>query len=90
MFRGAITALVTPFDDDLEVDYDAYGRLVDFQLEGGIDGLVPCGCTGEAATLAHEEQKRCIRFVVERVAADRSEHPSAEVPGRVPGARFRP
>lgn len=68
MFRGAITALVTPFKPNFEVDFDAYGRLVEFQIEQGIDGIVPCGCTGEAATLSHEEQIQCIRFVVERVA----------------------
>ena len=68
MFRGSIVALVTPFKEDFEVDFDAYGRLVDFHLENGTDGIVPCGCTGEAATLSHDEQKTCIRFVVERVA----------------------
>ncbi len=67
-YRGSYVALVTPFTDNLEVDYDAYGRLIDFQLENGTDGLVPCGCTGEAATLSHAEQKECIRFTVERVA----------------------
>lgn len=68
MFQGAFTALVTPFKDDLEIDFEAYGRLIDYQLEQGINGLVPCGCTGEAATLSHDEQKSCIRFTVERVA----------------------
>ncbi len=68
MFKGSIVALVTPFKENYEVDFDAYGRLVDFHLQNGTDGLLPCGCTGEAATLSHEEQKECIRFVVERVA----------------------
>jgi 4-hydroxy-tetrahydrodipicolinate synthase len=68
MFSGSIVALTTPFRSDFEIDFDAYGRLVDFHIEQGTDGIVPCGCTGEAATLTHEEQKRCIRFVVERVA----------------------
>lgn len=68
MFKGSYVALVTPFTDNLEVDYDAYGRLIDYQIEQGTDGLVPCGCTGEAATLSHVEQKECIRFTVERVA----------------------
>ena len=57
MFHGSYVALVTPFKDNLEVDYDAYGRIIDFQIAGGTDGLVPCGCTGEAATLSHDEQK---------------------------------
>lgn len=68
MFRGSMVALVTPFTRSFDVDFDAYGRLVDFQLEHGTDGIVPCGCTGEAATLSHDEQRACIRFVVERVA----------------------
>ena len=68
MFRGSMVALATPFKSNQEVDFDAYGRLVDFQLENGTDGIVPCGCTGEAATLSHDEQKQCIRFVIERVA----------------------
>lgn len=68
MFSGSIVALVTPFKENFEIDFDAYGRLVDFHIAEGTDAIVPCGCTGEAATLAHDEQKRCIRFVVERVA----------------------
>lgn len=68
MFRGSIVALVTPFKEDFEVDFDAYGRLIDFQLEHGTHGIVPCGCTGEAATLSHDEQKQIIQFAVERVA----------------------
>lgn len=67
-FRGSYVAVATPFKDNLEVDFEAYARLVDFHLENGTHGLVPCGCTGEAATLSHAEQKECIRFVVERVA----------------------
>jgi len=68
MFRGSIVAVVTPFTEDYEVDFDAYGRLVDMHLAEGTHGIVPCGCTGEAATLSHEEQHKCIKFVVERVA----------------------
>ena len=80
MYQGSYVALVTPFTDSGEVDFDAYGRLVDFQLENGTDGLVPCGCTGEAATLSHAEQKACIRFVVERVAG-RVAHRAERAPG---------
>lgn len=68
MFKGSFVALVTPFGEDLAVDFEAYGRLIDWQLNQGTNGIVPCGCTGEAATLSHEEQKKCIQFVVERVA----------------------
>lgn len=68
MYQGSFVAMVTPFKENFEIDFDAYGRLVDFHLEKGSNGIVPCGCTGEAATLSHDEQKECIRFVVERVA----------------------
>lgn len=68
MFQGSYVALVTPFKEDSSIDFDAYGRLIDWHIAEGTDGLVPCGCTGEAATLAHDEQKQCIRFTVERVA----------------------
>ncbi len=67
MFRGSIVALVTPFNEDFSVDFEAYGRLIDFHLEHGTHGIVPCGCTGEAATLAHDEQKAIIKFSVERI-----------------------
>jgi 4-hydroxy-tetrahydrodipicolinate synthase len=68
MFSGSIVALVTPFKGSGEVDFEAYGRLIDFQLANGTSGIVPCGCTGEAATLSHDEQKACIKFAVERIA----------------------
>ena len=62
-----MTALVTPFADG-EVDYDAFGRLIDFQLANGTQGLIPCGTTGESPTLSHEEHDKVIEFTVERVA----------------------
>ena len=68
MFRGSIVALVTPFKPNFEVDFDAFGRLIDRQIEAGTHGIVPCGCTGEAATLSHDEQKKLIAYCVERVA----------------------
>ncbi|MFP4501992.1 MAG: 4-hydroxy-tetrahydrodipicolinate synthase [Candidatus Hydrogenedentota bacterium] len=68
MFTGSLVALVTPFNADMEIDFEAYGRLIDWHLAQGTNGIVPCGCTGEAATLSHNEQKQCIRFVMERVA----------------------
>ena len=68
MFRGSIVALVTPFTEDFDIGFEAYGRLIDWHLENGTDGVVPCGCTGEAATLSHDEQLACIKFTVERVA----------------------
>lgn len=68
MFRGSLVAIVTPFNQNFDIDYDAYGRLIDRQLDAGTHGIVPCGCTGEAATLSHDEQKQLIKFCIERVA----------------------
>ncbi len=63
MFQGVFTAIVTPFRDDA-VDERALGELVELQLEAGIDGLVPCGSTGESATLSHAEHRRVVEVVV--------------------------
>ena len=63
--KGSMVALVTPFRDG-EVDWDAMGRLIDFQLEGGTQGLVPCGTTGESPTLSHEEHDAVIEFTIQR------------------------
>ncbi len=65
MFEGTYTALVTPFRDG-EVDYDVYGRLIDRQADAGVDGVVPCGSTGESATQSHDEHERMIAFTIER------------------------
>lgn len=64
MFKGAYTALVTPFQGET-VDYDALRSLVNWQIDEGIDGLVACGSTGEAFFLSPEEQKKVIQTVVE-------------------------
>ena len=64
MFVGAMTALVTPFRDG-NVDEAALAKLVETQIKAGIDGLVPCGTTGEAPTLEPDEQARVVRIVVE-------------------------
>lgn len=66
LLRGAITALVTPFDADGRVDEKALGALVDWQIAEGIHGLVPCGSTGEAVTLSLAERERVVRITVER------------------------
>jgi 4-hydroxy-tetrahydrodipicolinate synthase len=67
MFRGVFTALVTPFRDGA-VDEAALVRHVEDQIAAGVDGVVPCGSTGEAATLSHEEHKRVVELVVRTVA----------------------
>jgi 4-hydroxy-tetrahydrodipicolinate synthase len=64
--KGVYTALVTPFKND-NFDEDAFKRLIAFQIEGGVDGFVPCGSTGEASTLDYEEHKRVIELTVECV-----------------------
>jgi 4-hydroxy-tetrahydrodipicolinate synthase len=64
MFKGVITALVTPFRND-RVDEEALRRLVDEQIRAGIDGLVPVGTTGESPTLSNEEHIRVVELVVE-------------------------
>lgn len=66
MFRGAMVALITPFRRDGSVDVRALDALVDWQIREGIDALVPCGTTGEAATLAPAERAAVIRRVVRR------------------------
>ena len=66
--RGALTALVTPFTPDGGLDEIAFRRLVRWQVLAGIDGLVPCGTTGEAPTLSEDERDRLIAATVETVA----------------------
>ncbi len=66
MFEGVFTALVTPFTKDGKLDEQALRRLVDFQIEEGIDGLVPVGTTGESPTLSAEETEAVIRITVEQ------------------------
>ena len=66
-FVGAFTALVTPFRNG-EVDEEAFREFIEWQIEKGINGLVPCGTTGESATLSHAEHKRVIKICVDQVA----------------------
>jgi 4-hydroxy-tetrahydrodipicolinate synthase len=63
-FEGTFTALVTPFKDDESIDWDAFDKLVDAQIQGGVSGLVPCGTTGESPTLEPEEEVELIRRCV--------------------------
>ena len=64
MFEGVFTALVTPFRDG-EIDEPALRELVELQVAAGVDGVAPCGSTGEAATLSHAEHGRVVQIVVE-------------------------
>lgn len=64
MFKGSIVAIVTPFRNG-EVDEKALGDLIEFQISQGTQGIVPCGSTGESATLSHDEHNRVIELTVE-------------------------
>jgi 4-hydroxy-tetrahydrodipicolinate synthase len=68
LFRGSGTALITPFRQSEGIDYDAFGKIIDFQLAGKSDALVVTGTTGEASTLSDEERARALEFVVQRTA----------------------
>ena len=65
--QGALTALVTPFGDDDRVDMPALVKIVEKQIQNGIDGLVPCGTTGETPTLSESEQELVVKTVIETV-----------------------
>ncbi|MGJ8658056.1 MAG: 4-hydroxy-tetrahydrodipicolinate synthase [Akkermansiaceae bacterium] len=67
MFKGTFTAIVTPFKDG-KVDEAAFRKLIDFQIEGGVEGIVPVGTTGESPTLGRKEHLEVIRIAVEHVA----------------------
>lgn len=67
VFQGIATALITPLNEN-GIDYELFGKLVDWQIESGIGGLVVCGTTGEASTLTDDEHRDAIKFVVERAA----------------------
>lgn len=67
IFTGAGVAIATPFHEDLSINYEEFGRLIDFVIDGGADAIIVCGTTGEASTLTHEEHLDAIRFCVERV-----------------------
>ena len=58
LFRGAMTALITPFDKSGKVHEEHLKRILDLQIQGGIDAIVPCGTTGEASTLDYDEHFR--------------------------------
>lgn len=66
MFKGSMVAIVTPFKNG-KVDEKALGDLIEFQIENGTDVIVPCGTTGESATLSHEEHHRVVEFTVQTV-----------------------
>ena len=66
IFTGAATALVTPFDKNGDISWGEIERLVEFQIEGGIDAIVACGTTGEAATMTTEDHIKVIQFIIDQ------------------------
>ncbi len=67
IFKGAGVAIVTPFHEDGSVNYEAFEKQIERQIEGGTDAIIVCGTTGEASTLSHEEHLDVIRYCVEKV-----------------------
>lgn len=67
MFKGSMVALVTPFDNQGRFNEEVFRQLVEFQIENGTDAIIPCGTTGESATLNYEEHERVIRVCIEQV-----------------------
>lgn len=68
IFTGAGVAIVTPFHENGEVNYEKFADLLEFQIENGTDAIIVCGTTGEASTLTHEEHLDVIKYCVEKVA----------------------
>ena len=67
MFHGSMTAIITPFDEQGNFDEESYRQLIEFQIENGTDVIVPCGTTGESATLNYDEHNRVIDVCIEQV-----------------------
>lgn len=67
VFRGTCTAIVTPFDNQNKVDFDTFGRLIEFQIKNGVDAIVFMGTTGEASTLSEDEKVQVVKFAVSQV-----------------------
>lgn len=68
VFKGAGVAIITPFTENNEVNYDELGKLIEYQISEETDAIIICGTTGEASTLTHEEHLECIRYTVDKVA----------------------
>jgi 4-hydroxy-tetrahydrodipicolinate synthase len=67
MFQGTLPAIITPFTKEGRIDEEALRALIQFVIDEGVDGVVPCGTTGESATLTHEEHKNIVRIAVQTV-----------------------
>jgi len=67
IFKGCATAIVTPFTEENKINFDEFKKLINFQIENGVNGIVVCGTTGEAATLSKEEKEELIKYCVKVV-----------------------
>lgn len=67
IFKGSAVAVITPFDENLDLDYKAYDKILDFHLENSTDALVVCGTTGEATTMTEDEKIKLIKYTVEKI-----------------------
>lgn len=65
--KGVFTAIITPFKEDGSIDEECLKKLIDFNIENGVSGIVPCGTTGESPTLTHEEHAKVVKLTVEHV-----------------------
>lgn len=68
LFQGTFTAITTPFNADNNIDWQAFEKLVDYQISGGVEGIVFVGTTGESPTLSHQEHQEILRWSVKQVA----------------------
>lgn len=68
IFTGVGTAIATPMNADGSVNYEEFGRMLDFQVEHGADAIIVCGTTGEASTMPDDEHLECIGYAVEKIA----------------------
>lgn len=68
IFTGCAVAIATPMNADGSINYEEFGKLIDYQIDNGIDGIVICGTTGESATMTDEEHIEVLRYGIERIA----------------------
>lgn len=67
LFKGSGVALITPFDNNGDIDYDTLEKLIEFQINSGTDAIISCGTTGEASVLTDKEHIECVKFTVDKV-----------------------
>ncbi|MFX0103467.1 MAG: 4-hydroxy-tetrahydrodipicolinate synthase [Candidatus Hodarchaeota archaeon] len=70
--KGSFVAIITPLDENNNIDFDGFKKLLDFQMKNGTNGLVPMGTTGESATMSHDEHRQVIKFTLDYVKENAS------------------